>query len=238
MSLWGWHGKLPCLGDFASRRLPAAFVRTWDDWLSSALHDSRRRLGEDWPDAYLYAPLWHFVLGPEAISGAACWAGILMSSVDRVGRYYPLTLALSMQRLPQSGPQWRNLFGQLHVAAVAALATLSENRTVEAFESDLAAVCSTAAAGPGLDGETELIARAWLGAFAVAPPTGADAVWTALSERIARGAMRGRSMWFEGMHDASGSPRLILLDALPTSADYLTMLAAQSPRAPAGDPCV
>ena len=29
----GWFGKLPGLGDFASRRLPDTFVAAWDRWL-------------------------------------------------------------------------------------------------------------------------------------------------------------------------------------------------------------
>ena len=26
----GWYGKIPSLGDFASRRLPQSFVAAWD----------------------------------------------------------------------------------------------------------------------------------------------------------------------------------------------------------------
>jgi type VI secretion system protein ImpM len=37
----GWFGKLPSLGDFASRRLPDAFVSRWDRWLQGGLARAR-----------------------------------------------------------------------------------------------------------------------------------------------------------------------------------------------------
>lgn len=88
----GFYGKLPLLGDFVSRRLPKAFVTTWDQWLQSILSVSREQLGSRWLDAYLTSPIWRFGLSP-GICGNSAWAGILMPSVDKVGRYFPLTLA-------------------------------------------------------------------------------------------------------------------------------------------------
>src|SRR5574337_1028442 len=99
----GWHGKLPALGDFASRRLDAGFVEPWDAWLSHGLARLRQQPG--WPGAYLASPSWRFVLLPGVLPGAAgegCWAGVLMPSVDRVGRYYPLTIALALPGLPHA----------------------------------------------------------------------------------------------------------------------------------------
>jgi len=91
----GWYGKLPSLGDFASRRLPEAFIQPWDLWLQDVLHATRERLGAAWLDRYLTMPIWRFVLLPGLV-GPAGWAGVLMPSVDRVGRQFPLTLAAAL----------------------------------------------------------------------------------------------------------------------------------------------
>lgn len=88
----GWYGKLPHLGDFASRRLPASFVRPWDRWLQRSLGSARAELGERWLDVYLVAPILRFWLAPGVLDERG-WAGLLMPSVDRVGRHFPLTLA-------------------------------------------------------------------------------------------------------------------------------------------------
>lgn len=88
----GFYGKFPCLGDFVNRRLPAQFVQPWDLWLRESLAASRGQLAENWLDQYLTSPLWRFVLTP-GIAGQTGWMGVLMPSVDRVGRYFPLTLA-------------------------------------------------------------------------------------------------------------------------------------------------
>ena len=55
----GWYGKIPSLGDFVSRRLPASFIDIWDTWLQKAMATSREQLGEHWLDLYL---LGHSVL--------------------------------------------------------------------------------------------------------------------------------------------------------------------------------
>jgi type VI secretion system protein ImpM len=88
----GIYGKLPSNGDFVTRRLPGAFVEPWDLWLQESIADSRDQLGEAWLDTYLTSPVWRFALSPGC-AGQSGWAGLLMPSVDRVGRYFPLTLA-------------------------------------------------------------------------------------------------------------------------------------------------
>ena len=40
----GWYGKLPSLGDFASRRLEADFIEPWDLWLGEGLQAQREHL--------------------------------------------------------------------------------------------------------------------------------------------------------------------------------------------------
>jgi len=86
----GWFGKLPGMGDFAQRRMPALFRDPWDRWLQNGLAKLRVRR-TDWTERYLKAPLWCFVLSEGVIDGRS-WLGVLMPSVDGVGRYFPLTL--------------------------------------------------------------------------------------------------------------------------------------------------
>ncbi len=85
----GFYGKLPVVGDFVSRRLPNEFIKPWDGWLQSAIAASREELGDEWLNSYLTSPIWRFLLSP-GVCGNKAVAGIMMPSVDRVGRYYPL----------------------------------------------------------------------------------------------------------------------------------------------------
>lgn len=88
----GWFGKIPSLGDFASRRLPPSFIEGWDAWLQREMVRSRAALGGGWLDAFLVAPVRRFWLAPGLL-GASAWVGVWMPSVDRVGRHFPFTLA-------------------------------------------------------------------------------------------------------------------------------------------------
>lgn len=91
----GWFGKMPNLGDFVSRRLPHEFIRGWDDWLQSGMAKARAELGAAWPARYLVAPVRRFWLAPGLL-GDTGWAGVLMPSVDGVGRHFPLTIAAAV----------------------------------------------------------------------------------------------------------------------------------------------
>jgi type VI secretion system protein ImpM len=87
----GFYGKLPCRGDFLQRRAPQEFVDVWDTWLQECIHASREQLQDSWLQTYLTGPIWRFTLAP-GVCGNAAYAGILVPSVDRVGRYFPLTV--------------------------------------------------------------------------------------------------------------------------------------------------
>lgn len=90
----GWFGKLPGMGDFAHRRLPESFRAVWDPWLQRGLARLRDRHA-DWTSHYLEAPIWCFALGAR-VAGERRWIGVLMPSVDGVGRYFPFTLAVEL----------------------------------------------------------------------------------------------------------------------------------------------
>jgi type VI secretion system protein ImpM len=137
----GWHGKLPSLGDFASRRLDPAFIEAWDGWLSGGLHALREADPHEWLDAYLASPSWRFLLAPAALPGEAGrqgWAGVLMPSVDRVGRYFPLTIVQPLGDGPASTGQMQMLWHWLGRLDELAGEALQDDWNVERLEDELA----------------------------------------------------------------------------------------------------
>ncbi len=98
----GFYGKLPSEGDFVTRRLPWEFTSVWDDWLQQGLQASRNALGAGWLAQYLSAPIWRFQVAP-GVCGPLGWRGLFFASVDRVGRYFPLTLAFADAGAPSLG---------------------------------------------------------------------------------------------------------------------------------------
>lgn len=90
----GWYGKLPALGDFASRRLDADWIARWDGWLAAGLARLQAQRPQQWLADYLASPAWRFALWPGVLAGDADFRiGVLVPSVDRVGRYFPLAIA-------------------------------------------------------------------------------------------------------------------------------------------------
>ena len=88
----GVFGKLPALGDFLSRGLEPTFTETWHGWLERGLAAARADLGESFLPAYMQAPAWRFALA-AGLAGELPMTGVMVPSVDAVGRCFPLTLA-------------------------------------------------------------------------------------------------------------------------------------------------
>lgn len=97
MSGAGFYGKLAGRGDFVSRGLPQSFIEPWDAWLAAGLAASQAELGAGWLEAYLVSPLWRFAIAADLL-GDQPVIGVLMPSIDRVGRYFPLTIAQPLAR--------------------------------------------------------------------------------------------------------------------------------------------
>lgn len=91
----GIYGKIPANADFVHRDLPRAFIAPWDQWLSGALAASRQALGETWTSIYLKSPPWRFAVD-AGLAGPSPWIGVLVSSIDHVQRFFPLTLAVAL----------------------------------------------------------------------------------------------------------------------------------------------
>jgi type VI secretion system protein ImpM len=86
----GLFGKLPAKRDFIALAAPRAFLHAWEPWMQSGLSTSRETLADGWYQAFLSAPIWRFWLG-AGICGRTV-LGAFMSSLDGLGRYYPLTI--------------------------------------------------------------------------------------------------------------------------------------------------
>ena len=91
----GFYGKLPSHGDFLRRRVSDAFVGVWDGWLQECILESRNSLGDRWLDVYLTSPAWRFACA-AGVFGREPVIGLMVPSVDRVGRYFHLTLVASL----------------------------------------------------------------------------------------------------------------------------------------------
>lgn len=88
----GYYGKVSTHGDFVGRGLPAHVVQAWDAWLQECMMASQATLGPAWLARYLESPVWRFAIAPNVLAPEGL-GGVMMPSVDRVGRYYPLMLA-------------------------------------------------------------------------------------------------------------------------------------------------
>jgi type VI secretion system protein ImpM len=128
----GFFGKLPGHGDFVTRALPADFVRHWDGWLQAALSASRGQLGEAWLELYLTSPVWCFALS-AGVCGRAGVAGVMIPSVDRVGRYFPFTLACAVPEACRPLGLWRTAAAWYAAAEELALAALHEEASLAAL---------------------------------------------------------------------------------------------------------
>lgn len=137
----GWHGKLPSLGDFASRRLPHDFIEAWDGWLAAGLAALRQSAADRWLEGYLASPIWRFLVMPGTLplpSGAQGWTGVLMPSVDRAGRYFPFTVARALQALPRDVESFTALHRWLRQLDDLAADALQDDWTVAQLEAELA----------------------------------------------------------------------------------------------------
>ncbi|TZG32218.1 type VI secretion system-associated protein TagF [Agrobacterium sp. B1(2019)] len=118
---FGWYGKVPCVGDFIRSSLSPHFVGAWDVWMQTFLVTGREALDERWRDCYFSAPIWRFAFS-AGMTGPRTAAGIVMPSIDRVGRQYPLCLAVELDL-----PVWsayralEPIFAPLEDAALAML---------------------------------------------------------------------------------------------------------------------
>jgi type VI secretion system protein ImpM len=225
----GFFGKVPSHGDFITRGLTRAFTDPWDAWLQSCIAESKGQLGERWLDVYLTSPIWRFGLGP-GLCGPSAWAGILMPSVDRVGRYFPLTVVTEVPqdvqplRLPGAAGAWFEALESI------ALRSLDDDRfEANALQEAIGAVGEPAVGAARVDapplgaGKWSLVVRG------AAAHESAAAVAHAL---VQRHAPRYSVWWTAGAEDPASA--VAVAADLPEPARFIDLLHGGS--RPAGDP--
>ncbi len=226
----GWYGKIPCLGDFVSRRLPAAFIDTWDAWLQRGMAESRAALGEAWLDAYLTGPIWRFVILPGTCTNVDyLWAGVLMPSVDRVGRYFPLTIAQRVD--PGLGAISRILAAQAWYAALeqVALAALDTRTGPEDLDRNLSMHPFPETRPVEKRGASGELARWWAQphvpeTFALPDGWTLDALFDAAAREAFDSMGTGKSLWWNVAADAANTVRLMCCPGLPPEERFAAML--------------
>ena len=105
--------------------LPRDFTDIWDAWLQRGLADTQRRPRDEWRAAWLEAPVWRFML-PPGLCGRNGVLGLWLPSVDKVGRYSPLTIAAA------GAGDWLP-----YVGAMTAFLVAAEQAGRDALEHDL-----------------------------------------------------------------------------------------------------
>lgn len=136
----GWFGKLPAAGDFLCRRLPDEFREPWDRWLSAGMLGAKAALGDRWDERFLSFPVWRF-LWNTAQSSQPVWTGVLLPGVDRVGRLFPLTIAMPLARDRLARVDPGTLDARLDDFQRLALRVL-EDDDIDGFDRDLQALPS------------------------------------------------------------------------------------------------
>ncbi|MBD9354525.1 type VI secretion system-associated protein TagF [Methylomonas albis] len=222
----GFFGKVPGLGDFVSRRLPRHFIEPWDQWLQASMRSSQETLGDTWLSLFLVSPIWRFALSP-GVCGTSAWAGVMMPSVDRVGRYYPLTLAQavtaeSLLPLFSSESEW---FAHLEDAA---LSVLNESCDLDRFDKGLIDIGSADSMtlqrfqvdcnGGGRASNGKLAFR-----FDLESLDQTDALFPRLSQSLIERFMPGYSIWASEGGQAN-QPNLLFCEGLPPIDAYAGFL--------------
>lgn len=227
----GWYGKIASLGDFASRRLPPAFITPWDAWLQQVIAASHSQLGDAWLDAYLTCPVWRFVLFP-GVCGERTWGGVFMPSVDKVGRYFPFTIACELQTFVSTEREFNALADWLDHLETLAISTLDTKRNAQHFDNALVALHAPAVAAPRVALARKLVAtlRNDDGALFTLPSDDELAqTLMGAGATLLHEAVRGASLWWTPGEPGAGAP-LLACRGLPDGRRFTAMLRAISTR--------
>jgi type VI secretion system protein ImpM len=218
----GWFGKVVMLGDFAHRRVPQDFIAVCDPWLSQSIAASRVQLGSRWLDTYLTGPVWRFAWAPGVVN-ANWWFGVLMPSVDAVGRYFPLLVCATDQNPPMSTNAFDALSAWYAHAGRAALGTLQPGASLDGFEAELAQAQpwqETAATPPEVQATAKCTRH-------VLPGPAALGQWAhALAQPLFTQTYQRHSFWFASQADADSTAdsSLTVVVGLPDPDQFSLML--------------
>ena len=135
----GFFGKLPARGDFVARRLDGEFRTSFDTWLQRSIATSKRQLDTAWLPTYLRSPIWRFVLGPR-LCGDAPSLGVMIPSVDRVGRYFPLVVAAQLPGCLSPGTLFESARDWFDRAEQLILTSLDDEFDLDQFDTEVRAL--------------------------------------------------------------------------------------------------
>lgn len=132
----GYYGKIPSKGDFVSKGLPRNFTDPWHFWITEALASSKKQLGDTWREHYLTAPLYQYVLSKN-LCGNQLWIGVVIPSIDRVGRTYPMTICRTVPSTANPFTLFDNYTSWFDRAEVLLLSCLDESFSLDELEISL-----------------------------------------------------------------------------------------------------
>lgn len=236
----GWHGKLPSLGDFATRRLPHEFVEAWDGWLAAGLAALRQAESVAWLEAYLASPIWRFLIMPGALPGSIGlqgWTGVLMPSVDRAGRYFPFTVAWPLATLPRDSESFTALHRWLHLLDDLAADALQDDWTVAKLETELERLRPPAIAAVGPDrSSTSLPPAVASAAFTIDSAADVTALIAEDAFGIWQTAASGQAFWW--CEPGADPGRLVVTRGLPDGKKISLLFGAAGGKlsGPTADP--
>jgi type VI secretion system protein ImpM len=219
----GFCGKLPIRADFVIRHVPLACVEPWHDWMAQWLIATRAALGDAWLDAYLYGPIWRFAL-PAGLVGPGAVAGTLMPSVDSVGRYFPLTIALQMPSTAALAAAVMNGAAWFSGAEELSLAALEGELDPDALSERLAAL----ALPPANAGRTDVKPCPTLAepGLVLSFDPEKESAETLLARHAPAQLDAGNSVWWT-LGSESFPPAMLLAIGLPAPSAFAAMLSGQ-----------
>jgi len=213
----GFFGKIPSHGDFVTRDLPRSFLDVWDMWLQSCIAESKAQLGDGWLNVYLTSPIWRFGVMP-GICGPQAAAGILMPSVDRVGRYFPLTIAtpqageVNPLQLPGAADRW------FDAAEAIALRALDDDR----FEANAMHDAIKAIGDVAVEAQrTEAAATMGVAWSLILVGSHATTLAAALAHTLAQRQAAAYSLWWTAGVE---TPAALLVAGLPEPSCFVDLL--------------
>ena len=87
----GFFGKVPSHGDFVATSLSRGLQDFLQVWLQAGLQRVQQSFPVDWEERFRAMPAWRFVI-ERGQWGPATLAGVVVPSLDRVGRSFPLVV--------------------------------------------------------------------------------------------------------------------------------------------------
>jgi type VI secretion system protein ImpM len=177
--------------------------------LQENLASLRQTMGAHWNERYLSAPIWRFTL-PAGHAGQTAMCGVVMASVDRVCRQYPLTLAAPAPQAATAGLHLSNapLFEQLEDIALSALDDDTDRAKVEAALAPLRLATPASSA---------LNHRCFLGQSDPAPSIAAHFLATSYGQT---------GIWSTALDQ---DHRMMFCQALPTTGEFAALFDLAAP---------